>query len=63
MTRKWVALEHPVKGIVDLVLRDFPSHERAVGQIRGEQCLTNTADRPRAQHCRDASHHHIDICA
>ena len=63
MTRKRVALEHPIKGVVDLILWDFPRDECAIGKIGREQSLPDATNCSRAQHGRDARHDKIDIHA
>ena len=61
MTGKWIALEHPIERIVDLVRGNFPGHERAIGKIGREQSLPDTANRAGVEHGRDPRHHSIDI--
>ena len=63
MTRKRIALEHPIEGIVDLIRRNFPRDEGAIGKIGREQSLPDAANSACAQHRRDMGRHNIDIDA
>ena len=60
VTRKWIALKHPIKRAIDLFCRNFPGDECAVGEVGREQCLPDATDRSGAEHRRDARHHKID---
>ena len=61
VTGKWIALEHPIERIIDLVRGNFPSHERAIGKISREQRLSHPTNRAGVKHGRDPCHHNIDI--
>src|SRR5438034_9795504 len=63
MTRKRIALEHPIEGIVDLIRRNFPRDEGAIGKIGSEQGLPDAANSACAQHCHDMGRHNTDIQA
>ena len=52
-------MRHVIESRVDFFRRDFPGHQRAVGEIRGQQRLPDAAHRSRSQHRRDALHHRL----
>jgi hypothetical protein len=60
MTRKRIALEHPVERGVDLLFGNFPRDQGAFSQVGRKQSLPDAPDRPRAQHRGDARHHNLD---
>ena len=53
MTREGILAEHELKGGFELFGRHFPSHESALGEIRGEKRLADTADRSSFDHGAD----------
>ena len=61
VARKRVALRHPVERAVDFFLRNFPRHQRAVGEIRRQKSLPDATNSSRTQHRGDPRHHHIDL--
>src|SRR6266481_1887146 len=60
MTRKRIALEHPIKRRVDLLFWNLPSHQGALSQVGRKQSLPDAPDRSRAQHRGGARHHNLD---
>ena len=63
MTRKWIALEHPVEGSIDFIFGNFPRYERPLSKVCRKQSLPDSPDRSRAQHGGNASHHILDTHA
>ena len=63
VTRKRIALKHPIKRAVDFIFRNFPRDKRAIGEIGRKQRLPDPANRSRAQHGGDPRRHNIDVDA
>src|SRR5215467_12794543 len=63
VTRKRIALKHPVERLIDLFFGKLPCHQRALGQVSGEQSLADTPDCSRTQHGSNARHHILDTHA
>src|SRR6516162_6193536 len=61
MTRKRVALKHPIERAVDFCLRNLPRDQRAMGKVCREKRLPNASNGSRAQHRRDPRHYTVDV--
>jgi hypothetical protein len=58
---KGVLAEHVIEGGVELFRRHLPGHQRALGEVGGQQGLAHAPDGARPQHGADAFQHHRDL--